>query len=177
MMAPFKGRLRGGDYEPVRQQTDAEPESPAPGPRSQVRRRSFKAFVFALMGCMVVCVVLKLSSEDAAVLLRLAMPTPGVETQRHGSDAECCPCSTSSVPQYFQTSPELWAGPTATGKAAFLAQTVAFEPSRTYVPNDPLRTDIPVVGMAEGNQSIFKMMGSVAMISRPAAAPSVYDVI
>ena len=27
------------------------------------------------------------------------------------------------VPQYFQTSPELWAGPTATGRAPFLAAT------------------------------------------------------
>lgn len=31
-----------------------------------------------------------------------------------------CSSSTTDVPQYFQTTPELWAGPTATGRAPFL---------------------------------------------------------
>ncbi|RAL63244.1 hypothetical protein DID88_004322 [Monilinia fructigena] len=50
--------------------------------------------------------------------------------------------STTNVPQYFQTTPELWAGPTATGRAPFLAQTnpVSFAPTlmghlSPYLPN------------------------------------------
>lgn len=59
-----------------------------------------------------------------------------------------CPCPDKrKVPQYFQTSPELWAGPTATGNPAFMAQTRVFEPSATYVPNEPLQTSIPIEGM------------------------------
>lgn len=69
-----------------------------------------------------------------------------------------CPAP-SKVPQYFQTSPELWAGPTATGHAAFLAQTRTFNPTATFVPNEPLQTAIPVKGMEPGNDTIFKMMG------------------
>lgn len=73
-----------------------------------------------------------------------------------GSSSGCAP---PKVPQYFQTSPQLWAGPTATGKPAFMAQTRAFDPTATYAPNEPLQTSIPIEGMEQGNQSIFKMMG------------------
>jgi hypothetical protein len=73
---------------------------------------------------------------------------------------EDCTCSSTRVPQYFQTSPELWAGPTATGKAAFLAQTRTFDPTgATFVPNQPLQTAIPIDGMGGENRSIFEMMG------------------
>ncbi|KAK0618463.1 acid phosphatase [Bombardia bombarda] len=71
-----------------------------------------------------------------------------------------CPCRPSAdVPQYFQTSPELWAGPTATGRAPFLAQTRTFDHAATYVPNAPLQTSLPIQGMAPQNESIFDMMG------------------
>ncbi len=63
------------------------------------------------------------------------------------------------MPQYFQTSPNPWAGPTATGRQPFMAQTRTFEATATYVPNEPLQTAIPIQGMAEGNRSIFQMMG------------------
>jgi hypothetical protein len=74
--------------------------------------------------------------------------------------------SSSDVPQYFQTSPELWAGPTATGRAPFLAQTnpVSFAPSITFVPNQPLETAQPIVG-ASHNQSIFRLMGQLSPYS------------
>jgi hypothetical protein len=72
---------------------------------------------------------------------------------------DSCPCRPKDVPQYFQTSPELWAGPTPTGRAAFMAQTRTFDPTATYVPNEPLQTSIPIEGMGSGNESIFKMMG------------------
>ena len=71
-----------------------------------------------------------------------------------------CPCRPSDVPQYFQTDPNLWPGPTATGAAAFLAQTRIFNPTGTFVPNEPLQTAIPVMGAKEGQENnIFKMMG------------------
>lgn len=76
-----------------------------------------------------------------------------------GSGAGSCPCSPPDVPQYFQTSPQLWAGATATGRPAFMAQTRVFDPTNTYFPNEPLQTAIPVEGMQEGNQSIFHNMG------------------
>jgi hypothetical protein len=69
----------------------------------------------------------------------------------------------TTVPQYFQTSPELWAGPTATGRAPFLAQTnpISFAPSATYAPNTPLETALPIVGNTQ-NKSIFHLMGQLS---------------
>jgi len=74
-----------------------------------------------------------------------------------------CSHSSAKVPQYFQTSPELWAGPTATGRAPFLAQTnpVSFAPTATFVPNNPLETAIPIVGQSQ-NESIFHLMGHLS---------------
>ncbi|KAI9757524.1 MAG: hypothetical protein M4579_003437 [Chaenotheca gracillima] len=71
--------------------------------------------------------------------------------------------SSTSGPQYFQTSPELYAGPTATGAAPFLAQTnpAPFGPSRTYVPNTPLQTAEPIQGNTK-NQNIFELMGELS---------------
>ncbi|KAG6271603.1 hypothetical protein E4U49_003616 [Claviceps purpurea] len=71
---------------------------------------------------------------------------------------DSCPCRPKDVPQYFQTSPELWPGPTATGRPALLAQTRTFDPTATYVPNEPLQTSMPIEGMGSGNESIFRMM-------------------
>lgn len=76
-----------------------------------------------------------------------------------GSPCDCDASPTATVPQYFQTSPELWAGPTATGSPAFLAQTRTFDPTATFVPNAPLQTAVPVEGMGSANESIFQMMG------------------
>lgn len=103
----------------------------------------------------------------------------GEQVEEGGGVVEVGPTATATatVPQYFQTSPELWyvltpfpsflvclltrfgrAGPTATGKAPFMAQTRTFE--GTYVPNAPLQTAVPVVGGGdEGRKSIFEMMG------------------
>jgi hypothetical protein len=78
-----------------------------------------------------------------------------------GSDD--CSSSSVKVPQYFQTSPELWAGPTATGRAPFLAQTnpVSFASTVTFVPNAPLETAVPIPGQGQ-NQSIFQLMGQLS---------------
>jgi len=74
-----------------------------------------------------------------------------------------CSHSHVKVPQYFQTSPELWAGPTATGRAPFLAQTnpVSFAPTATFVPNNPLETAMPIIGQSQ-NESIFHLMGHLS---------------
>ena len=71
--------------------------------------------------------------------------------------------SAPAVPQYFQTSPELYAGPTATGRAPFLAQTnpVFFASSVSFIPNAPLETSIPISGQGT-NGSIFQLMGNVS---------------
>jgi hypothetical protein len=84
--------------------------------------------------------------------------------QSHEDSLEGAKASITTVPQYFQTSPELWAGPTATGRAPFLAQTnpVSFAPSVTFVPNTPLETAVPIVGGKGQNQSIFEMMGQLS---------------
>jgi hypothetical protein len=94
------------------------------------------------------------------VSLGLAGSSKGVVVDGKGSK-DCKP-STTQVPQYFQTSPELWAGPTATGRAPFLAQTnpVSFAPTATFAPNTPLETAEPIVG--QGNQSIFHLMAHLS---------------
>ncbi|KAK0662046.1 putative 3-phytase A precursor [Cercophora samala] len=70
---------------------------------------------------------------------------------------------TSTVPQYFNTEDGKWAGPTATGKAGFLAQTREWEleKGKTWVPNEPLQTQVPVLGGdgSEKGKSIFGEMG------------------
>lgn len=78
-------------------------------------------------------------------------------------DQEALKKTSAKVPQYFQTTPELWAGPTATGRAPFLAQTnaVSFDSTATFVPNTPLETAIPIVGQQQ-NQSIFHLMGQLS---------------
>lgn len=83
-----------------------------------------------------------------------------------GSGSDGCPGSGPPPPQYFRTSPALWAGPTATGPPAFLAQTRVFDPAATYVPNEPLQTSIPIEGRkSENDSSIFKMMGHLTPYS------------
>lgn len=47
----------------------------------------------------------------------------------------------------------MWAGPTATGKAPFLAQTDV-----VTNPSTPLQTGVPIIGNTQ-NQSIFEHMG------------------
>jgi hypothetical protein len=80
-----------------------------------------------------------------------------------GEYSKNCTSHSTKIPQYFQTSPELWAGPTATGRAPFLAQTnpVSFAPTATFQPNTPLETGEPIVGQGQ-NQSIFQLMGQLS---------------
>lgn len=87
--------------------------------------------------------------------------------------------STTHVPQVFQTTPELFTGtlpshklngspidwqqgPTATGRAPFLAES---NPApfgvASFVANHPLETAIPIVGNTQ-NASIFQLMGNLS---------------
>ncbi|RMY52978.1 hypothetical protein D0865_05504 [Hortaea werneckii] len=71
--------------------------------------------------------------------------------------------SSSDIPQYYQTSPELlyqsFPGPTPTGEPALLAQTnPAPFPSTTYIPPSPLETQVPIQGNKDDG-NIFHMMG------------------
>ncbi|TGO34945.1 hypothetical protein BHYA_0176g00280 [Botrytis hyacinthi] len=92
----------------------------------------------------------------------LLLSLTGVTASALLPEKQPCSSSTSDVPQYFQTTPELWAGPTATGRAPFLAQTdpVSFAPTVTFVPNTPLETAQPIVGQGR-NESIFQLMGQL----------------
>ncbi|XWW92257.1 hypothetical protein V2A60_000180 [Cordyceps javanica] len=76
----------------------------------------------------------------------------------HGYRNDNCPVPPEDLPQYFRTSPNPWPGPTATGAPAFLAQTRVFDPAATFVPNEPLQTSMPIEGMGNGNESVFKRM-------------------
>ncbi|KAL1853580.1 hypothetical protein VTK73DRAFT_8931 [Phialemonium thermophilum] len=154
MQAPSTSRVA---YRPAGQEdgdddmAEAKWQAP-PSHKPAMGRRVYAVVLVALVSCMAIC--LGLSGLGS----RLLVGMPSLHQGEGASDADC-PCRPSKVPQYFQTSPELWAGPTATGKAAFLAQTVTFNPTATYVPNEPLKTDIPIEGMGAQNESIFKMMG------------------
>ena len=144
----------GAGYRAVGQQGD-EMEETEPGSQRHklaVPRRTYWTFLVALAGCLVICLGIGGIGE------RFGIAIPGIR----GGPGSDCPCRPPHVPQYFQTSPELWAGPTATGKAPFLAQTATFEPTATYVPNEPLRTAMPIEGMGEQDEGIFKMMGFVS---------------
>ncbi|KAH7329045.1 histidine phosphatase superfamily [Stachybotrys elegans] len=139
-----------GGYQLVGQDEEGVDVDHTASPRLRHYRpeANYRTYTFALIGC----VVILLASN-----LYLGIPYFFPSSGAPGSDR--CPDRAHDVPQYFQTAPELWAGPTATGEPAFLAQTRVLNPSESFVPNEPLQTAIPIQGMQHGDQSIFKMMG------------------
>ncbi|KAL1624830.1 hypothetical protein SLS54_003552 [Diplodia seriata] len=69
------------------------------------------------------------------------------------------PSSTTSVPDYFQTTLHQYEGPTATGDAPFLGATNAAPFSGvSYIAPQPLETQQPIVGNA-AKKNIFQLMG------------------
>ncbi|WXC54634.1 hypothetical protein SNK03_000625 [Fusarium graminearum] len=161
-MAAASGLLKGkagsgsAGYQPVYQDEggDGHDEGhPTPhvqpiAPRGPMR--TYRNMVIVLSGLVVILM---------AMNLYLSLPLA------FSSGSGSCPGDPHRVPQYFQTSPNLWPGVTETGKPAFMAQTHVFEPTATFVPNDPLQTSIPIEGMKEGNRSIFQMMGYLSPYS------------
>lgn len=74
-----------------------------------------------------------------------------------------------TVPDYFQTTPEIYAGPTVTGLIApFLAQTnpAPFGQEASFVANAPLETNVPIQGNTR-NQSIFQLHGQLSSYFSP----------
>jgi hypothetical protein len=117
---------------------------------------TFKRILLVMFSSIVAFCTYKVLIYDILLLSLAARPTSAIAN--NGLSA-----ATTTVPQYFQTTPELWAGPTATGVAPFLAQTnpVSFGPSATYIPNAPLETAMPIVGNPQ-NASIFHLMGHLS---------------
>jgi hypothetical protein len=95
---------------------------------------------------------------EAAVLVERQAPTVTVTVTGSASSVV-----SPTVAQYFQTSPELFAGPTATGRAPFLAQSnpVFFASSVSFYPNPPLETSESISGQGT-NASIFQLMGNLS---------------
>jgi hypothetical protein len=153
----LKGKVGSGSagYQPVYQdEGDGHDEGhPAPHVQPVAPRgptRTYRNMVVILSGLVVILM---------AMNLYLSLPLA------FSSGSGSCPDDPPRVPQYFQISPNLWPGVTETGKPAFMAQTRVFEPTATFVPNDPLQTSIPIEGMKEGNRSIFQMMGYLSPYS------------
>jgi hypothetical protein len=129
-----------------------------PGKNSRTNTVVKKAIIIV-----VTCVILYGSYTilfNRVLSLGLAGSSQGIALGGKGSN---CDTSSTKVPQYFQTSPELWAGPTATGRPPFLAQTnpVSFAPTATFAANTPLETAEPIVGQGQ-NESIFHLMAHLS---------------
>lgn len=73
--------------------------------------------------------------------------------------------ATATVPDYFQTTPQVFAGPTPTGEIPpFLAQTNPAPfgvGTASYVPNAPLQTNLPIMDNPN-KQSIFQLVGELS---------------
>ncbi|KAK4231796.1 3-phytase A [Podospora fimiseda] len=159
-MSPAKPETAG--YAPVQGDDTIDFDNlPAAPPRPKggliITRRDLLVFLLSLLISLPVGLLFALifNSESSS---SSCSPQPSNKVLAVSNDDPGC-VPTTTVPQYFQTSPELWAGPTATGKAPFLAQTQAWDSAVSYVPNQPLQTGIPVEGMGEKEKGIFGMMG------------------
>ena len=70
--------------------------------------------------------------------------------------------TTSSPPDYFQTTPEIYQGPTPTGKEPFLAETNPAPFSGvSYTPPSPLEPQEPIKGDTK-NKNIFQLFGNLS---------------
>ncbi|EGP89370.1 uncharacterized protein MYCGRDRAFT_69914 [Zymoseptoria tritici IPO323] len=70
--------------------------------------------------------------------------------------------TTTAGPDYYNTDPNYYPGPTPTGAAAFLAQ---YNPapfaSVSYIPNSPLETQVPIVGNTN-HSNIYQLHGQLS---------------
>ena len=97
------------------------------------------------------------------LILGLVALTRAAWFERRAGTATSGCGSTITVPQYFQTTPQIFTGPTATGEAPFLAASnlAPFGASRSFVANAPLETAVPIAGNTQ-NASIFRSMGHLS---------------
>ena len=74
--------------------------------------------------------------------------------------------TSSDVPDYFRTTPPFYPGPTETGVPAFLAETnPAPFPSTTYIPPQPLETQVPILNTpqnAPDGGNIYHLHGQLS---------------
>ena len=73
--------------------------------------------------------------------------------------------ASATGPDYFRTTPELFAGPTPTAQhAPFLAQTdpAPFGQATSFVPNAPLETALPITNNPNSS-TIFQLMGHLSL--------------
>src|SRR5271165_4658176 len=118
------GRIESGKLEEAMllsfKTNQLPPMSSALSATTQFRRDQTSRKIFLVtFSCILVYCTYKVLFHDIALLILAARPQVALS-----SDTASSICGESTtVPQYFQTSPELWAGPTATGQAPFLAQT------------------------------------------------------
>lgn len=100
--------------------------------------------------------------SSAAVLAAVGSASAAAVERRQAPTTTASGSSSSTVPQYFQTSPELYAGPTPTGSPAFLAATnPAPFAQQTYIPPAPLETQQPIMNSPpQGN--IFQLQGQLS---------------
>ncbi|ERT02963.1 acid phosphatase [Sporothrix schenckii 1099-18] len=131
-------------------------------PPKWLSRRTVRVVAISFVTCLAVCIGFKFVADNTGLVLSLAhaQEADGDGSKDSSGSKDCRP-TTVTVPQYFQTTPQLFAGPTATGRPAFLAQTVTIDPTATYVANQPLQTNILVDGVpSDGSgRSIFHHMG------------------
>ena len=119
--------------------------APKPWSSAWLSRETYvKAWIFAST-CLLLYVTYVILAHDI-IFLAFSAATSCATHARTAS-------SPNPPPDYFQTTPQIFAGPTATGKPPFLAQTDAVTFQST-----PLQTGTPIAGNVQ-NQSIFEHMG------------------
>ncbi|CAK7211407.1 hypothetical protein SCUCBS95973_001104 [Sporothrix curviconia] len=129
-------------------------------PPRWLSRKTARVVAISFVTCLAVCIVFKFVADNTGLALSLAHSNGGDGSNNgKNKDSGCSPAATVTVPQHFQTTPQVFAGPTATGRPAFLAQTLTIDPSATYVANQPLQTNILVDGVPTDGDSIFRHMG------------------
>ncbi|KAL1297293.1 hypothetical protein AAFC00_004848 [Neodothiora populina] len=117
---------------------------------------------FATRLLFIVQVALAIGSIGFFVMLYKSFAWGAIATCVNAAAVARQESSSSSVPQYFQTQPMLYPGPTPTGDPAFLAETNAAPFSGTsYIPNTPLETQVPIAGNTNSG-NIFQMMGQLS---------------
>ncbi|KAL8949673.1 MAG: hypothetical protein Q9222_004234 [Ikaeria aurantiellina] len=99
-----------------------------------------------------------------SVVVLLALSSIGRAAYLDKKQASTQDRTGTNVPQYFQTTPEIYAGPTPTGSAPFLAASnpAPFGATRSFVANGPLETTLPIIGDTANNTSIFRLMGQLS---------------
>jgi hypothetical protein len=98
------------------------------------------------------------------LLLSGGLTSAAVLDLRRATTASGLATASATEPWYYQTTPELFAGPTPTGLIApFLAQTnpAPWGAEASFVPNAPLETNLPIQGNSN-NQSIFQLHGQLS---------------